>query len=104
VGVWHGVIGAVAAFALAAHMILVLRGLGDPGRSALSSSVRQLMSYVTARGIGCLPPAAIGVATSLLAGLAAKWHSDCRLLAGRCDRVGLASSAELISDAPLRPS
>jgi hypothetical protein len=93
-------------------MILVLTGnwviKDDPPAS--STWVPQLISDVTILGIGCVPPAGIGVTIGMLAGSAARKHGDRRLLPKRWHRVGPASwvgpasCAELISDATLRPS
>jgi hypothetical protein len=62
--------GAVAAFPLARQMILVLTWnwviKDDPPAS--STWVRQLISYVTILGIGCVLAAGIGVTIGVLAG------------------------------------
>ena len=77
---------------------------------ASSTWARQLISYVTILGIGCVPPARIGVTVGMLAGSATKRNGDRRLLSGRSDWVGVASSvgtassAELRSNATLRSS
>jgi hypothetical protein len=98
--------GAVAAFPLTRQMILVFtRNSGvkdDPPAS--STWARQLISYVTILGFGCVLPAGIGVAIGVLAGSATKWNGGRRLLPGRWDWVGLASSADLRSNATLRSS
>ena len=87
-------------------MILVLSWNWVIKDNPLASStwVRQLISYVTILGIGCVPRAGIGVTVGVLAGSATKRNGDRRLSPGRWDRVGPASSAELISDATLRSS
>ena len=90
--------GAVAAFPLAGQTILVtLNWVIKDDPPAPSTWVRQLISYVTILGIGCLPPAGIGVTIGVLAGSATKWNGDRRLLPGRWDRVGVASNATLRS-------
>jgi len=82
---------------------------------ASSTWVRQLISYVTILGIGCAPPAGIGVTVGVLVGSATKRNGDRRLLSGRllsgrwdwagvASSVGIASSAELRSNATLRSS
>ena len=96
--------GAVVAFALAGEMILVLTWYwvikDDPPAS--STWVRQLFSYVTILGIGCVLRAAIGITVGVLAGSATKRNGDRRLLSGRWDWVGAASSAGIASSADLR--
>ena len=91
--------GAVAAFPLAGQTILVLTWnwviKDDPPAS--STWLRPLISYVTILGIGCLPPAGIGVTIGVLAGSATKWNGDRRLLPGRWDWVGVGSDATLRS-------
>jgi hypothetical protein len=98
--------GAVAAFPLTRQMILVFTRnwviKDDPPAS--STWVRQLIGYVTILGIGCVPSAGIGVTIGVLALSATKWNGGRRLLPGRWDWVGLASSADLRSNATLRSS
>jgi len=98
--------GAVGAFALAGQMILALTCnwviKEDPPAS--STWMRQLISYVTILGIGCVPRAGIGVTVGVLAGSATRRSGDRRLLSGHWDWVGVASSAELRSNATLRSS
>jgi hypothetical protein len=80
----------------------------DPPAS--STWARQLISYLTILGIGCVPPAGIGVTVGVLARWATKRNGDRRLLSDRWDwvgvasKVGIASSAELRSNATLRSS
>ena len=87
-------------------MILVLSWNWVIKDNPLASStwVRPLISYVTILGIGCVPRAGIGVTVGVLAGSATKRNGDRRLLPGRWDWVGLASSAELRSNTTLQPS
>ena len=64
---------------------------------ASSTWVRQLISYVTILGLGCVPRAAIGVTVGVLAGSATKWNGDRRFLPGRRGWVGIGSNATLRS-------
>jgi hypothetical protein len=85
-------------------MILVLSWNWVIKDNPLASStwVRQLISYVTILGIGCVPRAGIGVTVGVLAGSATKRNGDRRLLPGRWDWVGVASSVGIASSADLR--
>lgn len=75
---------------------------GDP--LALSSRVRRPISHLTIPGTGRVTLAAIGAVIGVLAGWALVWLTGGWLPPGRWARVGSALSAELISDATVRPS